>query len=469
MNELCRRSATDLAQLIREKQASACEVLQAHLARIEQLNPTLNAIVTLIPDEAMAAAKRADEAQARGELLGPLHGLPIAHKDLVETNGIRTTFGSPIYQDHVPAEDAIIVERLRRAGAITIGKTNTPEFGAGSQTFNRVFGVTRNPYDFSKTCGGSSGGAAVALATGMVPIADGSDMGGSLRNPAAFCNVVGLRTAPGRVPSKALGLAWSPLSVLGPMARNSSDLGLLLSVMAGPDRRCPISIQQPGNIFAGPLHRDFRGVRIAWYRDLGGLPIDRRVRTVVDARRKVFEDLGCIVEDAEPDFIGVDEAFKTLRAFTFAAAFGELMQSRRPDFKDTIQWEVDRGSKLTALDIAGAESLHAAYWLRFQEFLTPYEFFVLPVTQVPPFDAGIPFVSEIEGVRMGSYIDWMKSCYYMSLAGNPAISVPAGFTQEGLPVGLQIVSRAEQEFSLLQLASAIENTVGVCTGNYLFP
>lgn len=252
------------------------------------------------------------------------------------------------------------------------------------------------------------------------------------------------------------------------MARNSADLALLLSAMAGPDPRCPISIPQPGSVFADHLRRDFKGVRIAWYRDLGGIPIDRRIRAVMEPRRKALEDLGCVVEEAEPDFTGVDEAFKTLRAFTFAAGFSELMNTRRSDFKDTIQWEVDRGAKLTALDIARAEALHSAYWLRFQEFLTRYEFFVLPVTQVPAFDIGMPFVDEIEGVRMETYIDWMRSCYYISLAGNPAVSVPAGFTPEGLPVGLQIVSRDAQELSLLQLTSALENTVGVGTGNYSF-
>ena len=251
---------------------------------------------------AAEAAAKADEMQARKEPLGPLHGLPVAHKDLMETRGIRTTFGSPLYKDYIPAEDDLVVERMRRAGAITIGKTNTPEFGAGSQTFNKVFGATRNPYDLTKTCGGSSGGAAVALACGLVPVADGSDTGGSLRNPAAFCNVVGFRPSIGRVPNPKAAFAWSTLSTSGCLGRSVADLALVLSTIAGPDPRAPLSINEPGELFARPLDRSFKGVRVAWFKDLGGVPFDARVRTVVDGHRATFESLGCIVEQAEPDF-----------------------------------------------------------------------------------------------------------------------------------------------------------------------
>ena len=260
-DELCYLSAVDLAARIRTGQVSARDVMAAHLARIERINPKVNAIVTLVAERAMADAARADEAQARKTSLGPLHGLPVAHKDLVDTAGIRTTRGSPFYRDHVPTRDALIVSRIRSAGAIAVGKTNTPEFGAGSQTFNTVFGATRNPYNLSKTCGGSSGGAAVALACGMVPIADGSDAGGSLRNPAAFCNVVGIRPSPGRVPSDSG--TWSPLSVLGPMARSVADLALFLSAIAGPDPRSPLSIEEDGVRFRGSLERSFKGTRVA--------------------------------------------------------------------------------------------------------------------------------------------------------------------------------------------------------------
>ncbi|MBN1400653.1 MAG: amidase, partial [Anaerolineae bacterium] len=252
-SELCFMTATELAQRIRRKEVSAREVMEAHLAQIERLNPQVNAIVTYLPERARQSALQADEALARGEEIGRLHGLPIAHKDLTDTAGILTTLGSPLFRDNIPTRDALIIERLKRAGALTLGKTNVPEFGAGSQTYNEVFGETLNPYDLTKTCGGSSGGAAVALACGMLPIADGSDMGGSLRNPASFCNVVGFRTAPGRVPAWPKAVAWSPWSVQGPMARTVKDVALLLSVMAGPDPRSPIAIREPGELFLRPL------------------------------------------------------------------------------------------------------------------------------------------------------------------------------------------------------------------------
>jgi amidase len=351
---LFRSSAVELARLIRAKELSAREVTAAHLAQIERVNPSVNAIVTLVADQAMERARQADEELAHGRSVGPLHGLPIAHKDLQPTRGIRTTFGSPIYRDFVPAEDALIVERLHAAGAITLGKTNTPEFGAGSQTFNPVFGATLNPYDLTKTCGGSSGGAAVALACGMLPLADGTDMGGSLRNPASFCNVVGMRPSPGRVPAWPARMGWSGLSVDGPMGRSVADVALMLSAIAGPDRRSPIALGDSGAVFAAPLERSFEGVRVAWWQDLG-FPVDPRVRTVVDAQRRVFESLGCAVDEAQPDFRGADEVFKTLRAVSFVAGYAELAKEHRADMKDTILWEVDRGARVTAADIARAE------------------------------------------------------------------------------------------------------------------
>ena len=309
-DELCDLGAVDLAARIRRKDVSAREVMAAHLARIERVNPKVNAIVTLVADRAMAGAARADELTARGGPLGVLHGLPVAHKDLVDTAGIRTTRGSMFYKDNIPTRDALIVSRTTAAGAITLGKTNTPELGAGSQTFNQVFGATRNPYDVTKTCGGSSGGAAVALACGMVPIAGGSDTGGSLRNPAAFCNVVGIRSSPGRVPVE--GGSWSPLSVQGPMARSVADVALFLSVLAGPDPRSPLALADDGVQFRGALDRSFKGVRVAWWKGLGGTPFEPDIRATVDAQRRVFADLGCLIEDDEPDFTGVDEAFPAL-------------------------------------------------------------------------------------------------------------------------------------------------------------
>ena len=460
-SNLCFATATELARLIREKKVSCCEVMDAHLAQIDRVNDKVNAIVTLVADTARSEAKQADEAISRGEPLGPLHGLPIAHKDLVVTKGVRTTYGSPIYADHVPEEDALIVERLRRAGAITIGKTNTPEFGAGSQTFNEVFGATLNPYDLTKTCGGSSGGAAVALACGMAPIADGSDLGGSLRNPANFCNIVGFRTSPGRVPVWPNDVAWSPLAVQGPMARTVGDTALMLSAIAGPDPRSPISIAESGERFRQPLERSLRDVRIAWSRDLGGLPVDPAVTSVLDSRRAVFEDLGCRVEDAEPDLDDADDVFKVWRAWLMELKFGDLIKTHRDQMKDTVIWNIEEGVKLTGPEIGRAECKRTQIYHRVQEFMDVYEFLVLPVSQVPPYDVKQPYVNEINGTAMATYIDWMKSCYYVTVTGLPAISVPAGFTEGGLPVGLQIVGRHQHELEVLQLAHAFEQATGV--------
>jgi amidase len=409
---------------------------------------------------AAAAAANADEMQARGQTLGALHGLPVAHKDLLETRGIRTTFGSPLYKDHIPTEDDIVVERMRRAGAITIGKTNTPEFGSGSQTFNTVFGATHNPYDLTKTCGGSSGGAAVALACGFVPVASGSDTGGSLRNPAAFCNVVGFRPSIGRVPNPKAAFAWSTLSTSGCLGRSVADLAFVLSTIAGPDSRAPLSITEPGERFARPLDRSFKGVRVAWFNDLGGVPFDPRVRAVVDAHRKTFESLGCIVEQAEPDFAAAEVAFRVLRAWNTANSFGERLRAHPDAFKDTLKGEIEEGLRLTGTDVARAETSHGQLWRRFQAFLETYEYFVLPTTQLPPFDVNTPYPTEIAGTTFDNYIDWMKSCWYISATGNPAASVPAGFTPEGLPVGVQIVGRTNEDFSVLQLAHAFEQVTG---------
>jgi len=459
-SSICFMSTIEMARLIRSRELSAREVLAAHLKQIERLNPTVNAIVTLVPEMAAKAAAEADEMQARKERIGPLHGLPVAHKDLMETRGIRTTFGSPLYKDYVPAEDDLVVERMRRAGAITIGKTNTPEFGAGSQTFNKVFGATHNPYDLTKTCGGSSGGAAVALACGFVPVASGSDTGGSLRNPAAFCNVVGFRPSIGRVPNPKAPFAWSTLSTFGCLGRSVADLAFVLSTIAGPDSRAPLSINQPGDAFARPLDRNFKGVRVAWFKDLGGVPFDPRVRAIVDGHRATFESLGCIVAQAEPDFAPAEISFRILRAWISASTYAARLHLFPDDFKDTLKREIEDGLRLTGEDLARAETAHAQLWRRFQAFLENYDYFVLPTTQLPPFDINTPYPTEIAGVKFDNYIDWMKSCWYISATGNPAASVPAGFTPEGLPVGLQIVGRNQEDFSVLQMAHAFEQATG---------
>ena len=453
-DDLCELDAIDLVARLRRKQVSAREVMTAHLARIAKVNPAVNAIVTLVADRAMADAGLADEAIALGRPLGVLHGLPIAHKDLVDTAGIRTTQGSPFYRDHVPTRDASIVTRIRAAGAITCGKTNTPEFGAGSQTFNTVFGATRNPYDTTKTCGGSSGGAAVALACGMLPIADGSDTGGSLRNPAAFCNVVGFRPSPGRVPGTRA--TWSPLSVSGPMARSVADVALFLSAIAGPDPSSPITIAEDPARFRAPLSRDLKGVRVAWWRGLGGIPFEPEIRQVVDGNRRVFESLGCRVDEAEPDFAGVDQAFPVMRYAANHPRYAPLLRQRPEWLKDTIRYEIGEAERQTAADVGRAQTRQSLMFEQSRQFFDKFDFFVLPVTQVSPFDVNVPFPTEIAGTPMASYIDWMRSCWYVTFMSNPAISVPAGFTASGLPIGLQIVGRHRDDWSVLQIAHAFE-------------
>jgi amidase len=312
----------------------------------------------------------------------------------------------------------------------------------------------------TKTCGGSSGGAAVALACGLVPVADGSDTGGSLRNPAAFCNVVGFRPSIGRVPDPKAAFGWFTLSTFGCLGRSVADLALVLSTIAGPDSRAPLSIDEPGERFARPLDRGFRGVRVAWFRNLGGVPFDPRVRTIVDGHRRTFEDLGCIVEQAEPDFSPAEIAFRVLRAWNSANTHGALLREHPDAFKDTLKGEIEEGLRLTGVDVARAETAHVQLWRGFQAFLEKYEYFVLPTTQLPPFDVDTPYPSQITGVKFDTYIDWMKSCWYISATGNPAVSVPAGFTPEGLPVGLQIVGRANQDFSVLEIAHAFEQATG---------
>jgi amidase len=456
-DELNFMTARELVRRIQNREVSAVEVLLAHLEQIDRVNPVVNAIVTLLPERARAAARAADAALARGDDVGPLHGLPIAHKDTLATKGIRTTQGSPIYVDAVPEENALIVERIQRAGAIPIGKTNVPEFGAGSQTFNTVFGTTLNPYDLSKTPGGSSGGAAAALAAGMHPIADGSDLGGSLRNPGGYCNVVGFRPSPGRVPNINTNSAWFDMTVNGPLARTVGDVALMMSVIAGPDLRSPITLEDPGAIFARPLGRDFQGTRVAWSRDLGGLPVDPHTTAVLESQRGVFADLGIDLVEAEPDLSGADEVFHIFRAWDFELSYGDLLDNHRDQLKDTVIWNVEQGLAVTGPEISRAARVRSEIYRRVHDFFGEYEFLLLPVSQVPPFPADIPYPIEINGTPMATYIEWMRTCSRITVTGHPAISVPAGLTPEGLPVGLQIVGRARDDWGVLQLAHAFES------------
>src|ERR1700730_11621662 len=452
-NEICFMRATDLAAMIREKKLSAREVMEAHLRQIEQVNPRVNAIVTLVDEnQLMAQAWEADEIIAKGKPLGPLHGLPVAVKDLTETKGIRTTYGSPLYRDFVPDYDAIVVERMKNAGAIVLGKTNTPEFGMGSQTFNPVFGATLNPYDLTKTCGGSTGGGAVALACGMAPIASGSDIGGSLRNPANFCNVIGIRPSPGRVPNDpSTQLGWSTLGVSGPMARNVTDCALLLGALAGFDRRSPISIEHSGSQFLQPLgERNFKGVRVAMIKDLG-LPWEPEVKTAFHAQRKIFESLGCIVEETEPDMRDANECFLALRHWAFELRLGATVEAHPDKVNAYGHWHVEEGRKLTGPYLARIEAKRTALFQRMRQFMEKYEFLALPVNQVLPFDVTTRYPAEIAGVKMENYIAWMKSTYYISIVGNPAISVPCAFSGSVLPIGIQIVGGHKDGEGLLHL------------------
>jgi amidase len=461
-DEICFLRAIDMASLLRQRKISSLELVQAHLHHIEQINPKVNAIVTLAPeDQLLTQARNADTATMRGESLGPLHGLPIAVKDNHQTRGMRTTFGSVLHRDFVPDADCLVVERERNAGAILVGKTNLPEFGLGSQTFNAVFGATLNPYDVTKTCGGSSGGAAVALACGMIPLADGNDMGGSLRNPANFCNVVGLRPSPGRVPNSPAQLAWFTQGVSGPMARNVADCAYFLSVLAGFDRRSPISIAQSGQPFAQPLdERDFKGVRIAVMKDLG-LPWEPAVKRAFAKQRKIFESLGCIVAEAEPDLAGANECFLAWRHWMLELQFGDLFDQNPDALNQYIHWHVQEGRKLRGSFLSRIEAKRTALYQKMREFMDRYEFFVMPVNQVLPFDVRLPYPKEIDNTEMENYLAWMKSTYYISTLGNPAISVPCAFSENDLPVGIQIIGRHNDDFGVLQMAYAFEQATGV--------
>ncbi|MBT4126152.1 MAG: amidase [Chloroflexi bacterium] len=455
-SDLVFKNAREQAKLIADGELTSEELVHAHLDQIERVNPSVNAMVTMVADSALDQACEADMARMNGEEMGPLYGLPIAVKDLQNTKGILTTQGSPIYKDFVPSSDALIVERVNKAGAIVIGKSNTPEFGAGSQTFNPVFGSTKNPYDVSKTCGGSSGGAGVALATGMTTIATGSDLGGSLRNPAAWSNVVGIRPSPGRVPAVGGDLGWSTLSTDGPMGRTVDDVALQLSVMAGNDVRSPLSLRESAAGYAGSLERDFKDVRIAWSKDLGGRPIDAENSRVTESQKHVFENLGLIVEDDEPDFSTTDEIFQVLRAYSFAVKHEGHLRDHPELLKETVRWNAEQGLKQSAIDVAHAEQLRTRLWEQLMVFFDKYEFLALPVTSVPPFSIDLEYPADINGIVPETYLDWMWPCYTISVTGLPAMSVPAGFTKDGLPVGLQLVGRPRDEMGLLQLASAFE-------------
>lgn len=452
-------TAREQAAAVRRREISARELLDLHLTRIAERNPQLNAVVSLDEERAREGAAAADQALAQGQEIGPLHGLPFAFKDTHAVAGWRTTYGSPLFADHVPDADELIVERVRRAGVVVIGKTNVPEFAAGSHTFNPVFGTTLNPVDPTRSAGGSSGGAACALASGMVPLAEGSDMGGSLRNPASFCGVVGLRPSLGRVPEWPLYNQWETTSVGGPMARTVGDVALLLSVLAGPDPRAPQALGDPGTAFAPPVSGSLAGLRVAVSVDLGGaFEVDHEVATIVESSAASFAAAGATVTGAHPDLHEADDTFRTLRAWHLHAKLGPLLAAHPGELKQSLADNIRLGEHLTGADVARAYTQRTALSERMREFFGPggHDLLVLPVSQVPPFPADQEYPHRINGRPMDTYLDWMRAAYLITVTGCPAISVPFGHTAGGLPVGLQLVAAHGRDRYLLEVAAALE-------------
>ena len=457
-SDIVMMNAVTLADAICARQVSCVEVMTAYLDHIDKINPRVNAIVAL-QDRAslLTQSEEQDRLVARGESMGPLHGFPLAVKDLMAVKGIPMTMGSPIFKDFVPEADDIMVERLRKAGAIFIGKTNTPEFGLGSHTYNSVYGPTRNAYDQTRSAGGSSGGAAVALALRMLPVADGSDFGGSLRNPAGWNNVFGFRTGTGLVPNSALD-GWFPsMSVVGPMARNVPDLAMLLFVQAGYDARAPLSIRGDGSVFQRRLESDLKGKRIAWSGDFKGhLPYEPGVLDVCTCALKVFESMGCVVEEAQPGYSidAVWRAWLTLRAWQSGGSFLTYYNDpkKRALLKPEAIFEVESGLKLTAFEISAASAVRTAWYQAVRQFFEKYDYFIVPTAQLFPFDVNLHWPREVAGQKMETYHEWMKVVVPITMSGCPALAVPAGFGIGGLPIGIQIVGPIHAELACLQLA-----------------
>jgi amidase len=450
--------AVELLRLYRARKASPLEVMQAVLGRIDAVNPHVNAIVTLARDAALWEARRATAALKRNVALPPLFGVPVGIKDVTPTRGLRTTYGSKLFEDHVPDEDALAVERLRAAGAIVIGKTNTPEFAFGPNTVNAVFGATRNPWNLDRTAGGSSGGSAAALATGMCPLAEGTDLGGSLRGPASFCGVVGFRTTPGLVPRHPSVLAWDSYSVEGPMARTVADTALMLSVMAGPDDRAPLSYDVDDGEFTRAVKgASVRGWRIAWTPDLDGLVlVSQEVREIVERAVGVFRSLGARIETGCPDVSDVPEIVRLTRGFLMVARHADKLSEHRAVLQAGLVENTEQGLALSPRDIAEGELLRSRQWQRVREFLTTRDVWLMPTMAVPAFPIDHPHVMEIDGRPVGKAMQRSFLTYMVSVLGLPAISIPCGFTRDGLPVGLQIVGKRRGESAVLRAAAAFE-------------
>ena len=467
ISEIVRMDALSLGRAIAARKLSSVEVMNAYLDHIASFNPKVNAIVALQDRDALLAQARDRDARAaRGEFMGPLHGFPHAPKDLQTVKGIRSTSGSPILKDFVPTRDSLMVERLRSAGAIFIGKTNTPEFGLGSHTYNQVYGATRNAYDQSKSAGGSSGGAAVSLALNMLPLADGSDYGGSLRNPAGWNNVFGFRTSFGVVPVAGDDVWLPSMGVTGPMARSVSDLALLLSVQAGADPRAPLSVAGDGRRFLAPLGANVKGKRIGWLGDLNGsVPYEPGVLDVCRDALRTFESLGCVVEDAMPDMAPATawQAFMRLRQWQQGGAIAAYYAdpAKRALLKPEAIWEIEGGLKLSAFDINAASQLRSAWTASVRRLFERHDFLLMPTAQIFPFDVGETWPHAIAGETMQTYHEWMKAVCLISLAGCPSLAVPAGFGASGLPMGLQIIGPMHQEMKCLKLGFAYEAATDV--------
>jgi amidase len=456
--DLCFTPAVELQKLFRARKTSPLEVIQAVLARIDAVNPAVNAIVTLERDAALREARRATARLRRGRALPPLFGVPVGIKDVTPTKGIRTTYGSKLFESHVPDQDALVVERLRAAGAIVIGKTNTPEFAFGPNTVNTVFGATRNPWNLALTAGGSSGGSAAALATGMCPLAEGTDLGGSLRGPASYCGVVGFRTSPGLIPRYPSALAWDTYSVEGPMARTVADAALMLSVMAGNDARSPLAYEVDTTEFVRAVRApSVKGWRIAWTTDLGGLmAIDDEVRAVFERAVGIFRAAGARVTPGGPDLSEVPEIVRLTRGLLMVARHADKLPEHRAVLQPGLVENTEQGLALTSVEVARGELLRTRLWQRVQAFQTSHDLLLTPTSATPPFPVEQPHVVEINGRPVGKAMQRSYLTYAFSVLGLPAISIPCGFTSQGLPVGLQIVGRRRGEAAVLRAAAAFE-------------
>lgn len=469
MDDLIRLTAVEAVRLLRTGAVSPLDLIDAALARIAAVNPAVNALPTLCADRARDHAHRLLGGQGDAGSPGWLAGLPLVVKDLTDVASVRTTYGSLLFAEAVPKTSDVLVERLESRGGLVLGKSNTPEWGAGGNTFNDVFGRTVNPWDTARTCGGSSGGAAVALATGMAWLATGSDLGGSLRLPASFCGVVGLRPSPGRVARGPAREPFGSLWVEGPMGRTVADVALMLDAFAGPDARDPLALEAPAAPFLAAAERPQPPRRVAWSPDLGVGPVAAEIAALSAAAVRRFEDAGCVVEEVSLDLSAARESFQTLRAASFATAMGPLLEHRREALKPEVVWNIEKGLALTAADIGRAERQRATLVARTARLFETFDLLVTPVAPVAPFPVEQRWVEEVEGVRFATYVDWLALTFAITLTGCPALSVPAAITADGLPVGLQMVGRPRGEAALLSHAALFEQMTGLATAVPLDP